>query len=142
MLIVVAVTCWKNRKATAASREFESTTCLVLAATLLLIPSYALYNQILLLPAIILLARERRVLWNHNRLTAIFMAISTVFLGWQWMASIVIATLSYFVRPALIEKFWAVPLWTMPTLPMAVTGLVLLLVLPRPLKASQDAIPA
>lgn len=139
---VVTFTCWNNRKGLVVSREFASTTCLVLAATLLLIPSYALYNQVLLLPAILLLARERRALWNQSRLIAIFMGVSAFLLVWQWMASLVIAILSFVVSPALTEKLWAVPLWTMPILPIAVTGLILLLALSKPLHASQGSIPA
>jgi len=64
--MAAAFICWKNRKVRADSEAFTVTTCLMMAATLLVVPTYALYNQVLLLPSILLLVRDRGAIWGRT----------------------------------------------------------------------------
>ncbi len=134
--------CWRNRKLAVAEPGFAATTSLVLAGTLLLVPSYALYNQILLLPAILLLARDRDVLRHRSRLCRGLLSVTGILLAWQWLAAAALAVLSFILRPEVVEKAWALPAWATPALPLAVTGLMLPLVIPRGFSASPGTFPS
>ncbi len=58
---------WKLRRRAADASGFGCATALVLAVTVLVVPMYAPYNQVLLLPAILLLVRERAVFLSRSR---------------------------------------------------------------------------
>ena len=58
-VLACAPVLWKLRRERTDAPGFSAATALVLALTVLVIPMYAPYNQVLLLPAILLLVRER-----------------------------------------------------------------------------------
>jgi hypothetical protein len=98
----------------------------VIAVTVLIIPMFAPYNQVLLLPPILLLIRD----WSHIgkswavvvRMLKGLLVVSVV---WQWIGSCVLVALS-FVRPAQnLPTFWSAPFWTLWIIPVAVTALML-----------------
>ena len=60
---------------------------LVLAVTLVIVPSFAPYNQVLLLPAVFLIATSWRELWSRNRLTRDGLWIGVLVVFWPWLAS-------------------------------------------------------
>ena len=68
-VIAVAVTGWRFRFAAHDSVAFSTMLALVLAVTLVIVPSFAPYNQVLLLPAVFLIATSWKELWSRNRLT-------------------------------------------------------------------------
>src|SRR5215470_3108990 len=64
---VALYTCWRRRLSAAGSEEFSCATSLVLAVNVLVIPSIAPYNQLLLLPAVFLVLRSwKRSLKAHG----------------------------------------------------------------------------
>jgi hypothetical protein len=97
----------------------------VLAVTLLIVPTYALYNQVLLLPGLLLLARDRQTIWNRNRVSRVLLVTVVVLLVWPWLSSTVLAGLSFVMPPEVVQRAWAVPGWTVLTLPVAVAALML-----------------
>jgi Glycosyltransferase family 87 len=117
--------CWRKRKCAADSAAFPVMTCLVLSVTLLIIPTYALYNQVLLLPALLMLAREPQAVWRTNLVSRVFLVAVAILLGWPWLASIVLAVLSFVLPPQMVQEAWAVPGWTVLTLPVSVAALML-----------------
>jgi hypothetical protein len=118
--------CWRHRKYAVDSAAFAATTCMVLAVTLLIVPTYALYNQVLLLPALLMLARERQGIWARSHTSRVLLAAVAVLLVWPWLSSTVLAGLSFVLAAESVEKAWAVPGWTVLTLPVAVSALMLL----------------
>jgi hypothetical protein len=118
--------CWKNRKHDGRTPEFAVTVCLVLSVTLLVIPTYALYNQVLLLPALLLLARERQTIRERSRAGSVLLLVVAFFLSWQWLASTVLAVAYLLISPEVVQKAWAFPTLTAFTLPISVAGLMLL----------------
>ena len=56
---------WKSRSEAAGAWGFSYATALVLALTVLIVPMYAPYNQILLLPAILMLTRVYESFASH-----------------------------------------------------------------------------
>src|SRR5208282_6090959 len=70
--------CWRERRQAANTASFAFTVSLVLATTVLLIPMSAPYNQVLLLPAVLLLVREqdRRMIWQRSAANRALFAIT------------------------------------------------------------------
>lgn len=117
--------CWRNRRQAANTSAFAFTLGLVLATTVLIVPTYGPYNQVLLIPALLIMLKERRTIWRGsvaNRALSVFTAVLIV---WPWIACIVLAGLSYLLLPELIERGWAIPFWTVLQTPMAVAALML-----------------
>ena len=127
--------CWKNRQFAEDTPAFAATAAVVLAVTDIVIPSYALYNQVMLLPALLMLARERHLIWTRNRMSRVFLSLVAVFLLWPWLAAVVLAALSFVLPLELVERAWAVPGWTVLSLPVGVAALMLVGSYQRPFAA-------
>ena len=115
----VAVMCWRARKTLVADELFCWTTALVLAANLLVIPTIAPYNQLLLLPGIFLLVQS----WNGRRTCRAIRLLAGVAAGcllWPAIMATGLTVLSFF-NPA-VQQFWGVPLWTSIVIPIPITA--------------------
>jgi hypothetical protein len=117
--------CWKNRRCAEVTPAFAATASLVLAVTVIVIPSYALYNQVMLLPALLVLVRERHRIWSRNPMSRVLLSVVAILLVWPWLASITLAGLSFVLPLELVERAWAVPGWTVLSLPVGVAALML-----------------
>jgi hypothetical protein len=129
-LLIAAATVhvgWKNRRFAQGTQAFAVTIALVLAATVILtiVPRYALYNQAMLLPAVLLIVQERHGLWTKNRVSGVLLSLVAVFLVWPWPVSVILAVLSYLFPLARVEPAWSGPYWTALPLPLGVAALVL-----------------
>jgi hypothetical protein len=130
LLIVLAVlmagiVLWTMRKQPASSPEFGRALAMVFALTVLIVPMYAPYNQVLLLPAILSLVRDRTALIVESRAARIAYASTTFALTWQWIASMGL-TVTCFVSPVEALKMWMLPFYATLTLPVLVFTLALL----------------
>ena len=117
---------WKNRRLGQNTPAFAATVSLSLAVTIIVIPSYALYNQIMLLPALLILVRDRQLLWNQNLLSRVLLSLAAVLLLWPLLASIVLAGLSFVLPRETVEQSWALPFWTVLQIPLSVAALMLI----------------
>ncbi|MFY9562478.1 MAG: glycosyltransferase family 87 protein [Terriglobales bacterium] len=117
--------CWSNRGDEKDSILFAGTVALVLAVTLIVVPTYAPYNQVLLLPAILMFARERQAIRKRSPVSRFLLAVVAVLLVWPWLSSTALAGLSFLLPAELIRQAWAIPGWTVLTLPVAVAALML-----------------
>jgi hypothetical protein len=124
--IALMSACWKGRRNSADTGSFAFTVSMVLATTVLLLPISAQYNQVLLIPAILSLIKERRMIWRASFTNRILMVMTTVLIAWQWIASSALAVLSYVLRPETLDRVWAAPIWTTLQTPVAVSALMLL----------------
>ena len=120
-----ALVCWKRRKQPENTGAFQSSTCLVMALTVLTVPTFSLYNQVLLLPAILVIARDRRSIWKKNVVSRVILTMVTALLVWPWFSSTVLAGLSFVLPLETVERAWAIPAWTVPQIPVAVAALML-----------------
>ena len=93
--------------------------------TVLIVPSSAPYNQVLLIPALLLLVKERRAIWRRVSPTASSSRWRAVLFVWPWIASMVLAGLSFVLPERTVERAWAVPLWTAIQTPVGVAALML-----------------
>jgi hypothetical protein len=120
-----ALVCWKHRQTPEDTAAFQSSTCLVMALTVLTVPTFSLYNQVLLLPAILLVVRDRRSIWKKNIVSRVILIMVATLLAWPWLSSTVLAALSFVLPHETIERAWAIPAWTVPQIPVGVAALML-----------------
>jgi len=97
---------------------------LTLAVTVTVVPKSAPYNQVLLLPGILLVVQRWRTLWANNRGTRIIVLISSFLILWPWLAAASLTAASLFLPHESVQKAWAVPLYTSFAIPIAVLVLL------------------
>jgi hypothetical protein len=98
---------------------------LVLATSILLVPTYAAYNQVLLLPALMVLVKEGRTIWQRSIANRLLFTITAGLIFWPWISSTALAGLSFVLPRETVEQAWAIPFWTVLQIPMGVTALML-----------------
>ncbi len=124
LLIMLAVVCWRTRHAPADAGIFGLVFSLVLAVTVVVIPMTAPYNQVLLLPAVLLILRHRESLWTKHPLMRATCIISGLIVLWPWLATLGLTAASFFFPAERVQDAWAVPLWTSLAIPVAVLVLL------------------
>ena len=117
--------CWRERRQAANTGAFAVTLSLVLAATILIIPTFAPYNQVLLIPALLVLFRERRTICQRGLGNRLLFALTAGLVVWPWISSTVLAGLSFVLPAETIERAWAIPFWTVTQIPVGVAALML-----------------
>src|SRR5205823_6692333 len=89
-LIVTAIICWNARGSRALDREFCWATSLVLAVTVVIIPTIAPYNQPLLIPGAFLVSwagEHGSQLLRRTLLIRVFRGVAAVCLLWHWTSA-------------------------------------------------------
>src|SRR5581483_3102083 len=133
ILIVLGMTTigWRVRNESADSQNFVLMCSLVLATTLVIIPTTALYNQVLLLPAIFLLVRNRNFFFTGHSVLRLTTAVAGLAILWPWLIAIILAVLSL-IRPRIdVLNAWPIPLWTTFAIPPLVVVLTTSLLVSR-----------
>jgi hypothetical protein len=116
----VIVVCWRARRLDPQHEQFRSVTSLVLAANLLVIPTIAPYNQLLLLPGILLLLRSWDQDCQVNRAVRVLRWIGAGCLVWPWITAIGLTLISLIT--SAVERLWQVPLWTSILIPIPIAA--------------------
>jgi len=120
-----AVVGWRERRESADSGGFVLATLLVMAVTVLVLPStVAVYDQFLLFPAVVWLCMRRKDYWSRVPLRLVA-GITAAALGWQWLAASAMVILSL-VAPEIVHRPGAllIPLRTAASVPFGVVGLM------------------
>jgi hypothetical protein len=117
--------CWKERSAAATTRTFARMASLVLAFTVLLIPADSVYNQVLLIPALLVLFEARWGLWQKGAASRLLLLTVVGLVAWPWITTIALAVLSFVLPQERVEEYWAVPFWTSILIPVGVAALML-----------------
>lgn len=116
---------WKWRREREESPQFEWALAVVLALTVVVVPMYAPYNQVLLLPAILLLVRNRESLGLRSRALRGAYVIVGLLIGWQWIATLVLTGIYLFGFRAESLRGWSWPFFATFALPVFVFVLIL-----------------
>ena len=116
---------WRLRKAPADASEFGTATALVMALTVLIVPMSAAYNQVLLLPPILLLVRDRGFLLARSRGVRFVCVLAGVAIAWQWIAAAGLTLVYLTVSSKLAFGAWRWPLFSTVGIPVAVFALTL-----------------
>jgi hypothetical protein len=111
----VVVVCWRSRKAEASSGAFGRTLGLVTAATLVLIPKLAAYNQLLLIPALLVLLRQRGQ--ASGILARAFTKGAFACQIWQWSAALALSIVSLLAAPQRLLSIAQLPMYTLLAVP-------------------------
>ena len=130
-VIAVAATGWQVRHAAHDSAVFAWMLALVLAVTVVIVPTFAPYNQVLLLPAIFLLAAARKESWTVSRLGRAGFALGVLVVSWPWLAACGLMLARLFLPSDLILRAWAAPLYTSLAIPLVVSGLLAVFIVHR-----------
>jgi len=121
----VLILLWKVRHVRETTPEFHWAQCLVLAGTLTLIPMFAPYNQLLLLPALMMIVRGADLLWSKNRLSRFLMVVTTVAVFWTWISAAALGIAWLLLPAATVQNAWALPLFTSLAIPIMVLAVLL-----------------
>jgi Glycosyltransferase family 87 len=127
-ILACAVCLWEVRKEPASEASFGRASALVLALTVVIVPMSALYNEVLLAPAVLVLLRS---VWSRDNpiLPAVrrARAVGFLILAWPWIATIGLSLMSFFwLTPELRDRLWPAPLYPSYVIPVFVFGLALL----------------
>jgi hypothetical protein len=128
-LIVVlglAVICWRFRRVSNHEPAFGCMMALLLAATITIAPKEAPYNQVLLIPPVLLIIRHLRLLWNKGFLSRATLLVAAGLVFWPWLAALGITAASLLYPSATVQRAWALPLYTSVAIPLAVFALMAL----------------
>jgi Glycosyltransferase family 87 len=126
IVLALAVLCWRLRQTNSDQSDFLWGTALVLAVTVVVVPKAAPYNQILLLPAVLLVLRDRPAIWNKNRLARLCCAAAGIIFAWPWLAALALTLASLFLPAHSVQQAWAAPVYTSLAIPIAVAALLVL----------------
>jgi hypothetical protein len=123
-VLISAFFWWRLRREPAGSAGYSGALALTMALTVLVVPMDAPYNQVLMLPAVLQLVRERR---GRDLRTGRFVyAVGVLFLGWQWMASAGLSIGYWLISPAWALKNWGWVFFATFALPVLVFSMTLL----------------
>ncbi|MGA9354724.1 MAG: glycosyltransferase family 87 protein [Terriglobales bacterium] len=131
--------CWRERRHAAHTKAFARMVSLVLALVVLLVPTYSVYNQVLLIPAVLVLAGASRALWRRGFASRFLLLAVAALVGWPWIASVALAGLSFILPHTTVEQAWAAPFWTVLFVPVGVAALMLVYVAQQTFGGSTEA---
>ena len=117
---------WRLRVKPVDTGEFGNAIALVLALTVLVVPMFAPYNQVLLLPAILLLVRDREFFLMRSRGVRLGYFSGSLALSWQWIAAFSLGAVYLFGQRAWAQDRWQWPFFGTFALPVFVFALVFL----------------
>lgn len=113
----MAYLAWRLRRAPAFSAQFCLVVVSVLAATLVVTPSLVPYSDLQLLPAVLLLLKQRKEIWGLGRWARHTLVAALGLVAWPYVATVFLAITSP-VLPSLASRLWIAPLAVMPILPL------------------------
>ncbi len=123
-IAAVAAVCWRFRKDEAGTGPFALMLAVGLTVTVIIIPMFAPYNYLLLLPAILLVVRDWRWLWDDGRLSRAGLLLTGGAVGWPWLAALGLGVASLILPPAEVQREWWLPLYTSVWIPIPPVCLV------------------
>lgn len=143
-ILIAVVVAWRNRTAPASSRAFWITLSLLLTiTTVTILRGLAIYDHLILLPAILLVIRHRSELTNTRPVPRMLLMIGALVLFWPWISAFALILLRPWLASSTFNSsaILSLPLRNAASLPFMVLVLLVLLwrVTPPP---SQEAVEA
>jgi Glycosyltransferase family 87 len=125
-IAVVACACllWQVRGEIADTAEFGIATALVTALTVLVVPMTAPYNQVLLVPVVLVLVRDRRFFASRSPLLWLSYLVTAFALSWQWMASLGLTAAYLLGFRSLALNGWKWPFFSTFAIPVLTFALI------------------
>ncbi|MGA8150461.1 MAG: glycosyltransferase family 87 protein [Terriglobales bacterium] len=120
VLLALAIVCWRNRRAAADSAMFGQILALILASTVVVIPKAAPYNQVLLIPGVLVVLQHWQILPVRKTVIRGVVWICALGVLWPWFAAFALALASLFLPADSVQNAWAVPIYSSFAAPIAV----------------------
>jgi hypothetical protein len=125
LIVLLLYFAWRLRRMAIPSVEFGWLLAVTIATTLMVIPMYAPYNRLLLLPALMMILRALPKLREAGIVARVLVMLTGLSVLWPWIAAVALL-LGLLILPAsAVENLWAVPLWTNFAIPTVILGLLL-----------------
>ncbi len=121
----VFVLLWQIRRSAADTAEFRWALSLVMATALVVVPMFAPYNQILLVPGLLWILQGIQPLWQRNLLSRFLIVLTALAVLWPWLAAGALAVSLAFLRGPVVEKAWTLPLYTSLAIPVTTVATLL-----------------
>jgi Glycosyltransferase family 87 len=126
-IVIAFVLAWRNRAAAASSRPFWITLSLSLTiTTITILQGLAIYDHLILLPAILLLVRSRNELANAGPVPRVLLTVGALLLFWPWISAFPLILLRPWLAPSIFNStaISSLPIRTAASLPFAVLVLI------------------
>jgi hypothetical protein len=117
IVAILLALAWHLRREDPGSREFSLLLAKILAGTLLIVPTFAPYNQVVLLPAVLLTAHEWFETWRAGPIPKSMLVATVLALGWPWVAAIGLVMASLRFPIEALRDVWYAPLYTVLAIP-------------------------
>src|SRR5258708_3485386 len=121
--LACGVVAWRTRRQKADTPEFAHALALVLVLTVVIVP-VAAYNQVLLLPAILWLARQWAFRSRVPAIELLLYAVAVVVLAWSWIGSLTLSAAYFLLSPTRAQSAWRLPFYSTLALPVLVLALL------------------
>lgn len=118
---------WKLRRSEAPSSEFIYAISLTLATTLLVIPMFSPYNQVLLLFPVMMLIRGTSGDRPRSTLCRFFVFATEFSILWPFLSAAVLVFALPFLRVLIVEKGVEMPFYSTPAVPTFLLASLLIL---------------
>jgi hypothetical protein len=125
-VLICAGVLWLARREAPDTPEFAIATVLVMALTVLVVPMSAPYNQVLLLPVVLVLVRDRDFFLSGSKALLLGWLAGSLALAWPWIASAGLSALYLFGSPASAQRGWKWPFFSTFAIPVLIFGLIFL----------------
>jgi len=126
VVLAIAIA-WRNRDADIRSFRFWLSLSTILAiTTITILPGQAVYDDLILIPGILLLVRHRRVLLTSSPAARVLSFVGLLALLWPWIAAFALISLRPVLSRALFDStpVFSLPIRAAASLPFAVLALL------------------
>jgi Glycosyltransferase family 87 len=117
IICALAFVLWRSKNAAAGSTSFGRALAWTSASTLIVLPKLAAYNQLLLIPALMVLLAQEDKIRDLSLLTRSFKQAAYACQVWQWGAAVILVFCSLVFSAERLRRFAEVPLYTLLALP-------------------------
>lgn len=129
LVVLLILLAWRWRREPAGSASFCLMLSLMLALTVLIIPVWSPYNQLLLLPAVFLLVRDWRLITRFGPLARLLYLLVTALVMWPWVATLYVNAVLFLRSPLVAQRGVALPTATFLLIPFGIMALLAIYVL-------------
>jgi hypothetical protein len=114
---------------------------MVSVTAITILPGQAVYDHLILIPAMLLLARYYRELAAEGRVSQILLLIGALLVFWNWIAAFALILMRPLLSPAVFDStpIFSLPIRSAASLPFAILAL---LVFTRRLNVGANSVPA
>jgi len=126
-IITALIMSWRNRTARFGSFAFFMTLSLLLViTTIVLLPGQAVYDHLILLPGLLLMARNRDHLRAAGWIPRVLLGLTALVLFWPWLAACGLITARPFIATSIFDSvsILALPIRTAASFPFALLAIL------------------